>query len=97
MLSPLIKKAMPQTTLFSGKRVRRGPYKTNRRIILCKECPSAFDGQELSYLYEPTKVVSYTDIYIGAKSLCNERYTGKNHQSGIENVNHQKIFYRKIE
>ncbi|WP_418664821.1 hypothetical protein [Anaerobutyricum hallii] len=32
MLSPLIKKAMPQTTLFSGKRVRRGLYKTNRGL-----------------------------------------------------------------
>ena len=86
---------MPQTTLFSGKRVRRGLYKTNSGLfinadingagnILRKEYPYAYDGQELSYLYETTKVVSYTDIYIGAKSLCNGRYNGKNHQSGMK-------------
>ena len=105
---PTYKKGDVTNHTFSGKRVRRGLYKTNSGLfinvdingagnILRKEYPYAYDGQELSYLYETTKVVSYTDIYIGAKSLCNERYTGKNHQSGIENVNHQKIFYRKIE
>jgi putative transposase len=105
---PAYKKGDTTKHTFSGKRVRRGLYKTDRGLfinadingagnILRKEYPYAYDGQELSYLYETTKVVSYTDIYIGAKSLCNERYTGKNHQSGIENVNHQKIFYRKIE
>ena len=97
---------MSQTTLFSGKRVRRGLYKTNSGLfinadingagnILRKEYPYAYDGQELSYLYETTKVVSYTDIYIGAKSLCNERYTGKNHQPRIESVNHQKFSTEK--
>lgn len=104
MLSPLIKKGDVTNHTFSGKRVRRGLYKTNSGLfinadingagnILRKEYPSAFDGQELSYLYETTKVVSYTDIYIGAKSLCNERYNGKNHQSGMgSRANHQ---YRK--
>ena len=105
---PAYKKGDTTNHTFSGKRVHRGIYKTDKGLfinadingagnILRKEYPYAYDGQELSYLYETTKVVSYTDIYIGAKSLCNERYTGKNHQSGIENVNHQKIFYRKIE
>ena len=101
---PTYKKGDVTNHTFSGKRVRRGLYKTNSGLfinadingagnILRKEYPSAFDGQELSYLYETTKVVSYTDIYIGAKSLCNERYNGKNHQSGMgSRANHQ---YRK--
>ena len=104
MLSPLIKKAMPQTTLFSGKRVRRGLYKTNSGLfinadingagnILRKEYPSAFDGQELSYLYETTNVVSYTDIYAGATSLCKKKYNQKKHTPGMgSRANHQ---YRK--
>ena len=101
---PTYKKGDVTNHTFSGKRVRRGLYKTNSGLfinadingagnILRKEYPSAFDGQELSYLYETTKVVSYTDIYIGAKSLCNGRYNGKNHQPGIgSRANHQ---YRK--
>lgn len=101
---PTYKKGDTTNYTFSGKRVRRGQYKTDRGLfinadingagnILRKEYPSAFGGQELSYLYETTKVVSYTDIYIGAKSLCNERYNGKNHQPGIgSRANHQ---YRK--
>ena len=101
---PTYKKGDVTNHTFSGKRVRRGLYKTNSGLfinadingagnILRKEYPSAFDGQKLSYLYETTKVVSYTDIYIGAKSLCNGRYNGKNHQSGMgSRANHQ---YRK--
>ena len=101
---PAYKKGDTTKHTFSGKRVRRGLYKTDRGLfinadingagnILRKEYPYAYDGQELSYLYETTKVVSYTDIYIGAKSLCNERYNGKNHQSGMgSRANHQ---YRK--
>ena len=101
---PAYKKGDTTNHTFSGKRVHRGIYKTDKGLfinadingagnILRKEYPYAYDGQELSYLYETTKVVSYTDIYIGAKSLCNERYTGKNHQSGIgSRANHQ---YRK--
>ena len=101
---PAYKKGDTTKHTFSGKRVRRGLYKTNSGLfinadingagnILRKEYPSAFDGQKLSYLYETTKVVSYTDIYIGAKSLCNGRYNGKNHQSGMgSRANHQ---YRK--
>ena len=101
---PTYKKGDVTNHTFSGKRVRRGLYKTNSGLfinadingagnILRKEYPSAFDGQELSYLYETTKVVSYTDIYAGATSLCNERYNGKNHQSGMgSRANHQ---YRK--
>lgn len=101
---PTYKKGDTTNYTFSGKRVRRGQYKTDRGLfinadingagnILRKEYPSAFGGQGLSYLYETTKVVSYTDIYIGAKSLCNERYNGKNHQPGIgSRANHQ---YRK--
>lgn len=101
---PAYKKGDTTNYTFSGKRVRRGLYKTDKGLfinadingagnILRKEYPSAFGGQELSYLYETTKVVSYTDIYIEAKSLCNERYNGKNHQPGIgSRANHQ---YRK--
>ena len=102
MLSPLIKKAMSQTTLFQEREYAEDYTNSGLFInadingagnILRKEYPSAFDGQELSYLYETTKVVSYTDIYIGAKSLCNGRYNGKNHQSGMgSRANHQ---YRK--
>ena len=101
---PAYKKGDTTNHTFSGKRVHRGIYKTDKGLfinadingagnILRKEYPYAYDGQELSYLYETTKVVSYTDIYIGAKSLCNERYNGKNHQSGMgSRANHQ---YRK--
>ena len=101
---PTYKKGDTANYTFSGKRVRRGLYKTNSGLlinadingagnILRKEYPYAFGGQELSYLYKTTKVVSYTDIYIEAKSLCNERYNAKNHQPGIgSRVNHQ---YRK--
>ena len=101
---PIYKKEDTINHTFSGKRVRRGLYKTDSGFfinadingagnILRKEYPSAFDGQELCYLYETTKVVSYTDIYIGAKSLCNERYNGKSHLAGSgSRVNHR---YRK--
>ena len=58
---PTYKKGDATNHTFSGKRVRRGLYKTNSGLfsnadingagnILRKEYPSAFDGQELSYL-----------------------------------------------
>lgn len=101
---PAYKKGDTTNHTFSGKRVRRGLYKTNSGLfinadingagnILRKEYPSAFDGQELSYLYETTNVVSYTDIYAGATSLCKKKYNQKKHTPGMGNrANHQ---YRK--
>ncbi|RHK35099.1 transposase, partial [Anaerobutyricum hallii] len=63
---PTYKKGDVTNHTFSGKRVRRGLYKTNSGLfinadingagnILRKEYPYAYDGQELSYLYETTK------------------------------------------
>lgn len=101
---PTYKKGDVTNHTFSGKRVRRGLYKTNSGLfinadingagnILRKEYPSAFDGQELSYLYETTNVVSYTDIYAGATSLCKKKYNQKKHTPGMgSRANHQ---YRK--
>ena len=101
---PAYKKGDTTNHTFSGKRVRRGLYKTNSGLfinadingagnILRKEYPSAFDGQELSYLYETTNVVSYTDIYAGATSLCKKKYNQKKHTPGMgSRANHQ---YRK--
>lgn len=78
---------------FSGKRIYRGLYRTDSGIclnadvngagnILRKEYPYAFDGQDLRYLYETTKVVSFTDLYPEAKSTCKERYNQKKHRPG---------------
>ena len=101
---PAYKKGDTTNHTFSGKRVRRGLYKTNSGLfinadingagnILRKEYPSAFDGQELSYLYETTNVVSYTDIYAGATSLCKKKYNQKKHTPRMgSRANHQ---YRK--
>ena len=98
---PAYKKGDTTNHTFSGKRVRRGLYKTNSGLfinadingagnILRKEYPSAFDGQELSYLYETTNVVSYTDIYAGATSLCKKKYNQKKHTPGLGScVNHR--------
>ena len=98
---PTYKKGDATNHTFSGKRVRRGLYKTDRGFfinadingagnILRKEYPSAFDGQELSYLYETTNVVSYTDIYAGATSLCKKKYNQKKHTPGMGScVNHR--------
>ena len=98
---PTYKKGDTANYTFSGKRVRRGLYKTNSGLlinadingagnILRKEYLSAFDGQELSYLYETTNVVSYTDIYAGATSLCKKKYNQKKHTPGLGScVNHR--------
>ena len=98
---PTYKKGDTTNYTFSGKRVRRGLYKTNSGLlinadingagnILRKEYLSAFDGQKLSYLYETTNVVSYTDIYAGATSLCKKKYNQKKHTSGMSScVNHR--------
>ena len=98
---PAYKKGDTTNHTFSGKRVRRGLYKTNSGLfinadingagnILRKEYPFAFDGQELSYLYETTNVVSYTDIYAGATSLCKKKYNQKKHTPGLGScVNHR--------
>ena len=98
---PAYKKGDTTKHTFSGKRVRRGLYKTDRGLfinadingagnILRKEYPYAYDGQELSYLYETTNVVSYTDIYAGATSLCKKKYNQKKHTPGMSScVNHR--------
>ena len=67
--------------VFSGRREKRGLYRTKNGIainadvngaanILRKEYPDAFAGQEdLSYMWETTAVVNYRDLYrvAGAK------------------------------
>ena len=110
---PTYRKGNTQAYTFSGKRVHRGLYKTNSGCvinadingagnILRKEYPYAFDGQDMSYLYKTTKVVSYTDIYAGAKSVCKEKYNQKSHEPGLgSRVNHRyrqdtRLIYRKL-
>ena len=98
---PTYKKGDTTNYTFSGKRVRRGLYKTDRGLfinadingagnILRKEYPYAYDGQNMKYLCETTEVVSYTDIYAGAKSLCKKKYNQKKHTPGLGScVNHR--------
>ena len=98
---PAYKKGDTINHTFSGKRVRRGLYKTNSGFfinadingagnILRKEYPYAYDGQNMKYLCETTEVVSYTDIYAGAKSLCKKKYNQKKHTPGLGScVNHR--------
>ena len=98
---PAYKKGDTINHTFSGKRVRRGLYKTDRGFfinadingagnILRKEYPYAYDGQNMKYLCETTNVVSYTDIYAGATSLCKKKYNQKKHTPGLGScVNHR--------
>lgn len=98
---PAYKKSDTINHTFSGKRVRRGLYKTNSGFfinadingagnILRKEYPYAYDGQNMKYLCETTEVVSYTDIYAGATSLCKKKYNQKKHTPGLGScVNHR--------
>ena len=98
---PAYKKGDTINHTFSGKRVRRGLYKTNSGFfinadingagnILRKEYPYAYDGQDMKYLCETTNVVSYTDIYAGATSLCKKKYNQKKHTPGLGScVNHR--------
>lgn len=71
---PTYKEKDNTTYEFSGKRVKRGLYRTKDNIIINadingssniirKECPNAFDNLDLSYLYETTNVVTYRDLY----------------------------------
>lgn len=107
------RKGNMQAYTFSGKRVHRGLYKTNGGLIinadingagniLRKEYPYAYDGQNMKYLCETTEVVSYTDIYAGAKSVCKEKYNQKSHEPGLgSRVNHRyrqdtRLIYRKL-
>ena len=44
----------------------------------------------MKYLCETTEVVSYTDIYAGATSLCKKKYNQKKHTPGMSScVNHR--------
>ena len=98
---PAYKKGDTINHTFSGKRVHRGLYKTNSGFfinadingagnILRKEYPYAYDGQNMKYLCETTEVVSYTDIYAGATSLCKKKYNQKKHTPGLGScVNHR--------
>ena len=98
---PAYKKGDTINHTFSGKRVRRGLYKTNSGFfinadingagnILRKEYPYAYDGQNMKYLCETTEVVSYKDIYAGATSLCKKKYNQKKHTPGLGScVNHR--------
>ena len=47
--------------------------------MIRKKYPNAFEGQDLQYLWETTNVVKFTDLYPGAKSICQEKYNGKKH------------------
>ena len=98
---PTYKKGDAANYTFSGKRVHRGLYKTDSGFfinadingagnILRKEYPYAYDGQNMKYLCETTEVVSYTDIYAGATSLCKKKYNQKKHTPGLGScVNHR--------
>ena len=98
---PAYKKGDTTNHTFSGKRVHRGIYKTDKGLfinadingagnILRKEYPYAYDGQNMKYLCETTEVVSYTDIYAGATSLCKKKYNQKKHTPGRGScVNHR--------
>lgn len=98
---PAYKKGDTTNHTFSGKRVHRGIYKTDKGLfinadingagnILRKEYPYAYDGQNMKYLCETTEVVSYTDIYAGATSLCKKKYNQKKHTPGLGScVNHR--------
>ena len=77
---------------FSGKRVKRGLYRSadgtflNADVngaanVIRKKYPDAFDGQNLKYLCKTTNVVKFTNLYPGAKSTCQEHYNGKRHES----------------
>lgn len=90
---PTYQEGKNETCQFSGKRTHRGLYQTDSGLqinadvngagnILRKEYPYAFDGQDLRYLYETTKVVSFTDLYQEAKSVCKQGYNQKNHRPG---------------
>lgn len=89
---------------FSGKRVKRGLYRSaNGTLInadvngaanvIRKKYPGAFNGQDLRYLWETTDVVKFTDLYQEAKSTCQKNYNGKRHGSSpASKVRHR---YRK--
>lgn len=81
---------------FSGERVKRGLYRSadgtfiNADVngganIIRKEYPDAFKGQDLSYLWKTTKVVKYTDLYKGAKSICKKGYNKKTNKGTSKN------------
>lgn len=76
---------------FSGKRVKRGLYRcadgtllnadvNGAANVIRKKYPYAFERQDLQYLWETTNVVKFTDLYPGAKSICQEKYNGKKHR-----------------
>lgn len=71
---PTYKQEGGQTPVFSGKRKSRGLYEAkdgtliNADIngagnIIRKEYPYAFDGVDMSYLYQSTMAVTYKDLY----------------------------------
>lgn len=90
---------------FSGKRIRRGLYRSREGILLnadinaaCniirKEYPSAFAGQkDLSYLYKTTEAVHYKDLYANASSVHGRSKKHKCHKSGSGSRARQR--YRK--
>ena len=61
--------------VFSGKRVKRGLYRSKNGILLNadvngagniirKQYPNAFDNMDFSYLYKTTRVVGFKDLYV---------------------------------
>lgn len=82
---------------FSGKRIKRGLYRTKDGIfinadingagnIIRKKYPYAYDGQDMSYLYQTIRTVEYRDLYHGAKSTVKQSYNHKTHRSGIGSI-----------
>lgn len=72
---PTYKEGDTTKYIFSGKRIERGLYKTNKGIlinadingasnILKKAIPNAFNNiSDFSYLYKTIKVINFNDIY----------------------------------
>ena len=86
---------------FSGRRIKRGLYRSADGIclnadvngagnILRKEYAYAFDGQDMAYLHRTTKTVGYKDLYPKAVSTCDKNYNGKTHLSGKEHICHKR-------
>ena len=77
---------------FSGKRVKRGLYRSKDGIrinadvngacnIIRKEYPDAFDGMDMSYLYKTTITIGFREIYANGEpeAVLAKRAAAKGH------------------
>ena len=71
---PTYRKGDDMPHVFSGKRVKRGLYRSKNGILLNadvngagniirKQYPNAFDNMDFSYLYKTTRVVGFKNLY----------------------------------